>query len=60
MGAQLEKAVPVQQHRFGAGPEYTLGIEEELMLIDADDGWRWHRASSRWWLRSPTGASSGS
>ena len=38
MGAQLEKAVPVQQHRFGAGPEYTLGIEEELMLIDADDG----------------------
>jgi carboxylate-amine ligase len=37
MGAQLEKAVPVRQHRFGASPEYTLGIEEELMLIDVDD-----------------------
>ena len=33
--AQSVKAVPVRGHRFGAGPEYTLGIEEELMLMDA-------------------------
>ena len=32
--SQSEKAVPVRAHRFGAGPEYTLGIEEELMLLD--------------------------
>jgi carboxylate-amine ligase len=36
-GDPVEKAVPVRQHLFGSGPEYTLGIEEELMLIDADD-----------------------
>jgi carboxylate-amine ligase len=30
-----EKAVPVRAHRFGTGHEYTLGIEEELMLLDA-------------------------
>jgi carboxylate-amine ligase len=35
VSAQFEKAVPVRAHRFGAGPEYTLGIEEELMLLDA-------------------------
>jgi glutamate---cysteine ligase / carboxylate-amine ligase len=37
MSAQHEKAVPVRAHRFAAGPEYTLGIEEELMLLDAGD-----------------------
>ena len=36
MSVQTEKAVPVRAHRFGTGPEYTLGIEEELMLVDAD------------------------
>ena len=36
VGAQSEKAVPVRAHRFGAGPEYSLGIEEELMLLDAE------------------------
>jgi carboxylate-amine ligase len=36
MSVQTEKAVPVRAHRFGAGPEYTLGVEEELMLLDAD------------------------
>lgn len=30
------KAVPVRAHRFAANPEYTLGIEEELMLLEAD------------------------
>jgi carboxylate-amine ligase len=29
------KAVPVRDHRFGTGPEYTMGIEEEFMLLDA-------------------------
>jgi glutamate---cysteine ligase / carboxylate-amine ligase len=28
------KAVPVRAHRFGTGREYTVGIEEELMLVD--------------------------
>ena len=36
MNTQTEKAVPVRAHRFGRGLEYTLGIEEELMLLDAD------------------------
>jgi carboxylate-amine ligase len=36
MNVQTEKAVPVRAHRFGTGHEYTLGIEEELMLLDAD------------------------
>jgi carboxylate-amine ligase len=36
MSVQTERAVPVRRHRFGAGPEYTLGIEEELMLLDGD------------------------
>ena len=59
MGAQIEKAVPVHQHRFGAGPEYTLGIEEELMLIDADDAALAPRVEPLV-AASPTGASSGS
>ncbi len=37
MSAQSEKAVPVRAHHFGDGPEYTLGIEEELMLLGAGD-----------------------
>lgn len=28
------KAVPVRAHRFGGGREYTVGVEEELMLVD--------------------------
>ena len=32
---QSLKAVPVRAHRFGSGTEYTVGIEEELMLVDA-------------------------
>ena len=31
----VRKAVPVRDHAFGRGPEYTVGIEEELMLVDA-------------------------
>ena len=34
---QAPKSVPVRAHRFATGPEYTVGIEEELMLLDADD-----------------------
>ncbi len=34
---QSPKAVPVRDHRFGSGREYTVGIEEELMLVDAGD-----------------------
>jgi glutamate---cysteine ligase / carboxylate-amine ligase len=37
MSVPSEKAVPVRAHRFGTGPEYTLGIEEEFMLLAADD-----------------------
>jgi glutamate---cysteine ligase / carboxylate-amine ligase len=37
LSVQIEKAVPVRAHRFGSGSEYTLGIEEELMLLDADE-----------------------
>jgi carboxylate-amine ligase len=32
------KAVPVREHRFGAGREYLVGVEEELMLVDAATG----------------------
>jgi carboxylate-amine ligase len=32
------KAVPVRQHRFGSGREYLVGVEEELMLVDAATG----------------------
>ena len=32
--AARTKAVPAGGHRFGAGPEHTLGIEEELPLLD--------------------------
>src|SRR6185503_1918403 len=35
--AQSVKVSPARDHRFGGGPEYTLGIEEELMLMDARD-----------------------
>ena len=31
------KAVPVRAHRFAPGGEYPLGVEEELMLVDAGD-----------------------
>lgn len=31
------KAVPVREHRFGSGHEYTVGVEEELMLVDRGD-----------------------
>jgi carboxylate-amine ligase len=34
---QAPKSVPVRAHRFATGPEYTVGIEEELMLLDAHD-----------------------
>jgi glutamate---cysteine ligase / carboxylate-amine ligase len=34
---QSPKAVPVRAHRFATGPEYTVGIEEELMLLHARD-----------------------
>jgi carboxylate-amine ligase len=34
VNAISEKAVPVRAPRFGAGPEYRVGIEEELMLVD--------------------------
>jgi carboxylate-amine ligase len=34
-GGISEKAVPVRAPRFGRGREYLLGIEEELMLVDA-------------------------
>jgi carboxylate-amine ligase len=37
LSAQSEKAVPVRAHHFGDGPEYTLGIEEELMVLAAGD-----------------------
>ena len=31
------KAVPVREHRFTPEREYSLGVEEELMLVDARD-----------------------
>jgi glutamate---cysteine ligase / carboxylate-amine ligase len=31
------KAVPVREHRFSPEREYSLGIEEELMLVDVRD-----------------------
>jgi carboxylate-amine ligase len=31
------KAVPVREHRFSPEREYSLGVEEELMLVDARD-----------------------
>src|SRR4051794_158623 len=34
--SQLGAAPDVLDHRFGAGPELTVGVEEELMLLDAD------------------------
>jgi len=34
VNAISEKAVPVRAPRFGSGPEYRVGIEEELMLVD--------------------------
>ena len=37
VSAPSEKAVPVRAHHFGDGPEYTLGIEEELMVLAAGD-----------------------
>jgi carboxylate-amine ligase len=30
--------VPPRLHSFGAGPEYLVGVEEELMLVDPFDG----------------------
>jgi carboxylate-amine ligase len=32
--SQLDSALDVRDHRFGAGTPYTVGIEEEYMLLD--------------------------
>src|SRR3954471_22045347 len=32
------KAVPARQHHFAPGREYTVGVEEELLLVDQDGG----------------------
>jgi carboxylate-amine ligase len=34
--SELATAVSVLDHRFGAGPPYTVGIEEEYMLLDPE------------------------
>ena len=33
--AQLASAADVRAHRFGAGAPFTLGVEDEYMLLDA-------------------------
>jgi hypothetical protein len=33
-GRTGEPAASVLDHRFGAGDSYTLGVEEEYMLLD--------------------------
>src|SRR4051794_31518467 len=32
--SQLAAALDVRDHRFGAGAAYTVGVEEEYMLLD--------------------------
>ncbi len=34
--SRLAAAADVLDHRFGAGPELTVGVEEEFMLLDAE------------------------
>ena len=34
--ARVVAAVDVLEHRFGAGPELTVGVEEEFMLLDPE------------------------
>ena len=33
-----QKAVPAREHRFAAGREYTVGVEEELFLVEPGRG----------------------
>ncbi len=35
-GAQFAQGGSVLDHRFGSGPQYTLGVEEEYMLLDSE------------------------
>jgi glutamate---cysteine ligase / carboxylate-amine ligase len=35
-GAAFATGGSVLDHRFGSGPQYTLGVEEEYMLLDAE------------------------
>jgi carboxylate-amine ligase len=35
-GATFATGGSVLDHRFGSGPQYTLGVEEEYMLLDAE------------------------
>ena len=32
--SQPAAPLDVRQHRFGAGPPFTVGVEEEYMLLD--------------------------
>ncbi len=34
-GVSAEPAASVLEHRFGSGPPFTLGVEEEYMLLDS-------------------------
>ena len=34
--SELVDAADVRDHRFGQGPAFTVGIEEEYMLLDPD------------------------
>ena len=34
--SRVSAAADVLEHRFGAGPELTVGVEEEFMLLDAE------------------------
>jgi carboxylate-amine ligase len=34
--SQLASALKVAEHHFGAGPAYTVGVEEEYMLLDPE------------------------
>ena len=34
--SQLAGALDVRDHRFGSGPPFTVGVEEEYMLLDPE------------------------
>jgi len=34
--SQLAAALDVRDHRFGSGPPFTVGVEEEYMLLDPE------------------------
>jgi carboxylate-amine ligase len=37
-GSDIEGAAEGREHKFGASPPLTIGVEEELLLVDADCG----------------------